>query len=271
MTNREPWWAKYKVDVPEGVSGVWRVERFTVTEEDERAGRLRACNPSSRGRYTPAGEYTGLFYGKPSTFSTGVIMSDTPDEMRDHLGFIGAASGRVLISGLGLGMVTQAVLRNDKVTHCTVVEVSRDVIRLVGPTVRAIAAERPDVQFALVCGDAYTWNPSEAVQAHRVPSWVDEPYDIAWHDIWPDICEDNIQDFGRIRAHWRDWCLPERQHCWSEAMLVTQGNRQCQSCDWIGYEDELEYDEEEDELDLPMCPNCGSDEVVEIEEGTVIL
>lgn len=61
-----------KVTVPEGRSGPWTVDVFTVSEEDEKIQRLRAAfSHSSRGRWVPQGTYTRLSRGG------NVIMSDT--------------------------------------------------------------------------------------------------------------------------------------------------------------------------------------------------
>lgn len=91
--------------VPEGKSGDWKVEKFTVSEEEARFNNARAMfSFSSRGRFIEAGEYTRLM--KENT----VVMSDTPAELDDHRWFISHAHGNVLINGLGLGVVVQGLL-----------------------------------------------------------------------------------------------------------------------------------------------------------------
>ena len=79
MADRTHWYDKYKVNVPEAAFGDWKIEHIIVSDEDEKGGRMRACNPSSMGRFVPAGRYTMLYH-----FGS-MWMSDTPDEMRDHL------------------------------------------------------------------------------------------------------------------------------------------------------------------------------------------
>lgn len=51
-------WQRFKSRVPEGRAGDWTVEKFEVTARDEEFERMRAFNPSSMGRFTPAGNYT---------------------------------------------------------------------------------------------------------------------------------------------------------------------------------------------------------------------
>lgn len=109
------------VTVPEGQKGAWSVERFEITSiyQDFRA--------LSIGRGIPRGTYTRLRRnGK-------VIMSDTPSERRDHVGFVFKARDHCLINGLGLGMCLAAILKKPEVSAVTVVEIDKDVIDLVGP------------------------------------------------------------------------------------------------------------------------------------------
>ncbi|MCV5648158.1 hypothetical protein OFN55_36090, partial [Escherichia coli] len=73
----------------------------------------------------PPGRYRRLSNG------WDVVMSNTPMEIRTCQDFIERATGRVLINGLGLGMVLHAILQKDDVTHVTVIEKEQDVINLV--------------------------------------------------------------------------------------------------------------------------------------------
>jgi hypothetical protein len=186
------------VDVPDGVSGDWRVTTFTVSKQDEKMEIARAMFSSSRGRYVPAGTYKALRHRGQT------IMSNTPDELYDHKEFLKEARGRVLINGLGLGVALRAILLKrtieniPAVSEVTVVELSRDVIDLVGPSFRE------DPRVTIVQGDAYEYQPTGR-------------YDTCWHDVWPDITSDNIpgmkklhRKYGRY-AEWQgSWC---RRRC----------------------------------------------------------
>src|SRR5512135_3511517 len=117
-----------KSKVPAGKRGQWEVNKFTLTPEDEQMERLRAAfNFSYGGRFVPAGEYTRL------SRNGQVIMSDTPDEIRDFSHFVNRATGSILINGLGLGLVVQALLDKPLISEITVIEISNDVIQLVHP------------------------------------------------------------------------------------------------------------------------------------------
>ena len=88
------------VELPLAESGLWKIEKKTITEKAGKQGRMMSLF-SGHGRYTPAGTYTGLLY------NGSVIMSDVPDEIRDVAAPIWKAhevGGSILVTGLGLGM-----------------------------------------------------------------------------------------------------------------------------------------------------------------------
>lgn len=175
------------VSIPEGVQGSYRVERFTVTAEQASIDAIRAMQS---GRHTPAGTYTRLMRG------SALVMSDTPDERRDHWEPVRRAAGHVLINGLGIGMVLTAVLRKPSVERVTVVEISPDVIALVGP-----AFDDPRVQ--IVQASAFDYAPPTGIR-----------YGAVWHDIWDNITADNLHDMTRLKRKYgrrADW-----QGCWCE-------------------------------------------------------
>jgi hypothetical protein len=196
-----------KVDIPEGVSGTVSVRRFEVTEEAAKLERLRSII-GGRGRGVPAGWYTGLFR------NGGLWMSDTPDEMMDHWSVcreIERRGGRVLIMGMGIGMLVKYALSLPNVEHVDVVEIDPDVIALVGPT---YAGERCTIHEA----DAY-----------EVKWPVGTRWDVVWHDVWQNVCGDNAPEMTRLKrsyARRADW-----QGCWVEAEVrrLAREDRQWQA------------------------------------------
>jgi hypothetical protein len=187
----QKWYKQYQVDLPEGQSGDWKVEKFTVTKEGEQLEMLRAAfNPQRGGRYTPAGDYTWLKRGNTT------VMSDTPDEISDHLSAIHRAKGHC--NGLGLGVVVQAMLNNPEVEHVTVVEIDPDVIKLVGSYYK----ERYGDRLTIVEADAFEYKHPVGI-----------PLDVVWHDIWDTICSDNLPEMHKLyrsygkKTRWQgSWC-----------------------------------------------------------------
>ena len=173
-------YGKYKVDIPEGQSGDWRVEKFTVSEEDAKLERMRAVfSFSSRGRGVPAGEYTRLSCG-------GVLRS---------------AKGNVLINGLGLGVVLKGVLLNGLVEKVMVNEISEDVIKLVAPYIK-------DERVIINHVDAFTWKP-EGLR-----------FNCIWHDIWNEICADNLDSMKRLHRRYGHYLQkPSYQGSWCRYLI----------------------------------------------------
>lgn len=192
----QPGWKKHQVPWPEGQHGEARIEHFIVTEKDEKVGQLRAVfSFSSLGRCCPAGQYTRLFLGDR------LLMSDTPDEIMDHNPLFWRARGRMLINGLGLGVVVRGALMSDQVEHVTVIEINPDVIALVGPHLsEAFGSERLEIIEA----DALTWKPPKGAR-----------YDAVWHDIWDNICTDNLPDMHRLHRRYGRRC--DWQGSWARA------------------------------------------------------
>lgn len=181
-------WDDYKVNVPEGALDGIAVERFTLDAEASRWTLLR----EQPGRHIPVGTYTRLIEGKR------VWMSDTPAEFGDHVEAIikmaNPTTKRVLINGLGLGMVVKAALKYEHVEHVDVVEIDKRVIELVGPTYTA------DGRVHIHQGDAF----DQAIDWPQRTRW-----DVVWHDIWPELAAENLPEMTKLarsygrRAGWQ--------------------------------------------------------------------
>jgi hypothetical protein len=159
--NLEP----YKVSLPARRRGRASVSRYTVTHKraDEINWRIVLHDEDRAWAYP--GRYTGL------TVDGIMVMSDEAKEITDHIPFIEKATGRILVTGLGIGMVLQALLCKPEVEHVTVVELSADVLALVSPHyLTMFGGER----MSLVNDSAFDWRPPTGSR-----------FDYAWHDIWP--------------------------------------------------------------------------------------
>lgn len=182
-----------KVDIPEGKSGKWKIERFEFTRQEGGLYNLRLIRDGQRKRVIPPGWYTRLVRDRC------VVMSDTPAEAHEHSRAFALAKGNVLINGLGLGFYLKAILAKDEVKSVTVIEKSKDVIKLVGKT-------NKDPRVTIINADALIWRPARGVK-----------FDLAWHDIWDDINEDNKQAMLKLKIAYKG--KAQRQACWSEEYL----------------------------------------------------
>jgi len=175
---------KIDINVPDGKSGNWAVETFEITEDASRFENMSVSfKPGGASRYVVAGVYKKL------SRNGKCIMSNTWAEINDHLDFISRATGNVLINGLGLGVALTEILKKKDVTHVTIIEQSPDVIKLVGPTYSM------DPRVEIIEADAYTYQPPKGVR-----------YDAVWHDIWDDICTDNLPEMAKLHRKYGKRC-----------------------------------------------------------------
>lgn len=178
--------------VPDGVSGDWSVTTKVVSEDDAKFSRLRASFQGGRGGVV-AGSYKMLKRGGT------IVMSNTPDEIKDFYWQFRNLKGRVLINGLGLGCTVQNLIDNPDITEIIVIEKSLDVINLVAPTYLK------DKRVKIINADCFEYKPPKG-----------ERYDFVWHDIWDNICADNIPEmsklhrkYGRRTNEQDSWCRAE--------------------------------------------------------------
>lgn len=207
------WREAMRVDWPEAQHGEVSIRRITVTESEATVGSLRAMFNGGRGRI-PAGNYTSL------RINGRLWMSDTPDEQSDHVPFIRLAAcrdtRRVLVNGLGLGMVVRALCHLDNIEHVDVVEINPDVIALVGPLV-TVYGEAHGTSIDVVCGDAY------APDGH----FKGLKWDVVWHDIWEEICADNWPGMVSLTRRYARRCSAQDSWCRGEVrQLVQRGRRE---------------------------------------------
>jgi len=184
---------KIEISVPDGTSGDWMVQSFVV-EKDELSQVLSMLKT---GRGVPSGNYKKL------VCRGEVVMSNTPDEIRDFMGFVNKAKGRVLVNGLGIGVLLKALLEKPEVEEIIVIEKSQDVINLVA------SSYSYDSRVKIIHADAFEYCPPKGIR-----------YNAVWHDIWNTISAENLPEmkklhrkYGRLADFQMSWCrdICERQ------------------------------------------------------------
>ena len=110
-----------------------------------------------------SGDYTVLYQHIDGKWMN--IMEDTESEANQAHNFLSAATGDVLLAGLGLGMVIKPLLDNESVTSITIVEKFQEVIDLVWKN-----TPQSD-KVELIKDDIYSWEPKKK-------------FDVAWFDSW---------------------------------------------------------------------------------------
>lgn len=168
--------------IKDGTLGNWSISTFEVPKNSlhEKISLIKT------GRAVPAGIYKMLKRGGT------VVMSNTPDEIRDFKFFTSKAEGSILINGLGLGCVVKVLLDKPQVTKITVIEKSEDVIKLVAPYFN-------DERLVIINADSFDYRPPKG-----------EKYNYVWHDIWDTISESNLPEMAKLhrkyakKTEWQD-------------------------------------------------------------------
>lgn len=194
----------FRSEVPAGASGAWVVEKVSIParEYDPLADPRPDCFKFRPGVYTCLRRDATQF------------MTDLYDEwwtQRDGIAEALARGGEVLVTGLGLGLVAEAMLRPaaSRVSRVTIVEFSPDVIRLVAPYLYG----RYPGKIEVVEADAFTWEPPAGRR-----------FTVGWHDIWPDPhARENAAEMGQLEERYRPWC--DWQGFWPKTYLEAAASR----------------------------------------------
>ena len=190
--------------IPPGERDGYQVEHCVV---DESASRMTALHGGRS--YVPPGKYARLLLNGHG-WDRQTLMSDTPYERRTNAEVVRQARGRVLIAGLGLGMVLTAILRKPEVREVVVVECAQPVVDLVAENVRAFVGKRAAAKLRIVVTDIFN-------ARRTVPQ---EPYDCLWFDIWGDVSTDALQEMTTLTRSYRALRSPGAwMECWDREWL----------------------------------------------------
>lgn len=157
----------------------WKIRTFEVTMNDYRAIYDQGILP---------GKYVSLNKKNVGGFENTCMMSDTPMERFTNQEFVNNACGRVLIAGLGIGMVPAAIAEKDDVESITILEIDQEIIDLVEPLIRKYIPNQDKI--TIVQADALTYPDT----------YNGEKYDWAWLDIWPEFpnSEEDFDMFEKL-------------------------------------------------------------------------
>lgn len=232
-------WSDYRaqVGIP-GREGPWRITASGSAEGTISETVHRWVAEAEDLPWEP-GVYTTLEHDE-----RGLVMSDVPGEIAGALPFLDYAAGlddaRVLIAGLGLGIVPAWLLTRMNVRRVDVIEVDADLITL---TLRAArSCTYPDRSWAddprlhLYWADAHSWQPAgQRCALHPACRiWPCHRWDACWLDIWDLVSALNLPSMDRLEARYGPrsdaiWSW-ERAEC--EAMLARGQTVETPTC-WV--------------------------------------
>lgn len=170
-------------DVDVVSQGVATLQTFHISEDD--AQRANLATLFARGHYFErvySGDYVKLYV------EGQLMMSDTHMERLTNQEFVHQAHGKVMIAGLGIGLILNALqnkIQTGEVTSIVIYEKYQDVIEIVGPRYK-------DLPLEIRCEDILTYRPQK-----------DEKYDTIYFDIWPSVCSDNLEQIAMLHQRWK--------------------------------------------------------------------
>lgn len=148
--------------IPDGRCGDWCIETRSYTREQSEDLLARAQDGDCGYiAWSPPG-VDHKWLGRPGISEA---MNDTCAELSYNAPFAQMAAGRVLITGLGLGLLPAALLRKQEITRIDIVELESEIIDLVRPHLQ-------DERIAVHHADAFSWEPPPDLR-----------WDFAWHSI----------------------------------------------------------------------------------------
>lgn len=159
------------VRVKESQFADWKISNFTVSKEQEKQHNVSCLVRGLESFFIEAGDYTRL------TKNGRVVMSNTKMEIDTNRIAYKEAKGRVLVAGLGMGMILDAIISKPEVDYVRVIEIDKNLIDNVG----LLYKDNPKVE--IIHADILNYKPVES-----------EFYDFIWFDIWTDISANNIID-----------------------------------------------------------------------------
>lgn len=157
------------------------LRHFELTRKEIQFDELREAINRRRTYGQEPGIFVRLEAKKDGGGHSGIIMTDTEMEWHTNWRFLFNANGRVLVAGLGLGMIVLAVQDREEIEKILILEKEKEIIALVKPQLPFL----PKVEIILA--DALEWRPPKG-----------EKFDTIYFDIWPDICGDNYEEMKRL-------------------------------------------------------------------------
>lgn len=201
----------------ESECGPWKIANFTIGEAGAKMFNLQSILNGVGSRGVKPGTYTKLVHAQ-----RGVVMSDTPAEMRDLWHYEHALKRFaplattdekwVHIDGLGMGVTVMMALKLGYSVE--VVELDIDVIALIEPQLRKLLSVCPSpASLTVIHANALEWRPPKG-----------KFYHVVWHDIWDMLCTDDLAEhailnrrYGR-RTYW--------QGAWGHELLVCERRKE---------------------------------------------
>lgn len=163
------------IRIPEGKQGKWELKMMELAPCEAFVCNDFRVYPD--GRMIPQIGFFPRAYTYPAVLENGrEWMTLMPNETVTTLPAVKRAKGKVLTYGLGLGYFAFRASEKQEVTSVTVVERSKDVIKLFETHILPQFSHRDKIR--IICADAFEYAKKEMSAEH---------YDFVFADIWHDV------------------------------------------------------------------------------------
>lgn len=197
-----------QVRIPTGKRGSYAIEHFTHPAGE----KLDTSN--LRTSIIGGQKNEPVVYDNPTTwhrlkYHGGVWMTDLPIEQQQHRNALRDMAGDVLVGGLGIGLAANWLASRPEAKSVTVVEISKEVIALVGPYLIDQGKK-----IKVVNANLLKWLKNRSAKT---------VFDWAFYDIWQ---SDNESTFFKTVVPLRQLSVPflddSRVICWNEDVMRGQ-------------------------------------------------
>lgn len=179
--------------------GEAKISTFEFSSKEDPLYNLRMMMNGGGGMRVEDGKYVRLSIGGE------LMMSDTDMEKRSNRDFVRNAHGRVLVAGLGIGLIIHnliASMDNGEVSEVVVIEKSQDLIDLTDTFYKKL----PKVK--IIQGDIFEWRPAKG-----------EKFNTIYFDIWPDINIDNLEEIKTLHNRFKNFLDRTDPNCWMDSWM----------------------------------------------------
>ncbi len=131
-----------------------------------------------------------------------LFMSDTNMEKLTNSDFIQKANGKVLIAGLGIGLLLENLmkkLKSKEITEIVVVENNKNVIDIVAPFFK-------DKKIKIIEGDIFNFKTGDK-------------FDSIYFDIWESINQDNYKEMKELHKKFKYNLNRENSLCYMNSWM----------------------------------------------------
>lgn len=171
----------FNFDAQKGIASISQIEFKT---ENDPLYNFRMLRDAGRMFVVRDGKYVRLHVNGE------LMMSDTGMERISNREFIEKANGRVLIAGLGIGLILKNILDKKSVGEIVIIEKYKDVIDLVAPKFKSN-------KITIIHADIFDWKPPKG-----------EKFDTIYFDIWPEITSGNLKEIKFLHNRFKNFKAP---------------------------------------------------------------